>query len=138
MPLYTFVRIDDEAMTTDMFYRMAEAPRVGSQITDDQGITWRRVWTVPNASISNGSQSDPYSASDFKARTDNKKLTMGDMFDMSKEASDKRASKDGVDPIKQKYFKDYKKTRKGMEHSAEKRERFEKVQSDLGISIKGV
>lgn len=136
MPEYAFVRSDDETISCLLFYRMAEVPSVGSEIADDQGIVWRRVFTSPNAAIS--ITSDPYSSRDFKARTDNKNLTLGNLFDMSKEASDKRASKEGKDPIREKYLADYSKARKGYEHSVTKREKFEAKQKEIGIAIKNV
>ena len=39
------------------------------------------------------------------------------MWDRSKELSEIRAAKEGKDPIKEKYFKDYAKKTKGKKHS---------------------
>ena len=43
-------------------------------------------------------------------------MTVGDMWDLSKDMSEKRAKKAGKDPVKEKYFKDYEKKRKGVKH----------------------
>jgi hypothetical protein len=47
---------------------------------------------------------------------------MGDMLDKSQELSQKRADKNGgVDPVKDKFFKDYSAQRKGAKHPDEKK-----------------
>jgi hypothetical protein len=77
--------------------------------------SWKRVFTVPNASID--SQVDPFSSKDFVNKTNNKKGTYGDLLDRSKEMSEKRAQiAGGVDPVKEKYYQDYSKARKGAKH----------------------
>ena len=49
------------------------------------------------------------------------KGSVGDMLDYSKELSEKRAeSNGGVDPVKQKYFKNYEK-KNGVKHVADKK-----------------
>ena len=82
---------------------------------DSEGLKWKRVFTVPNASID--SQIDPYSANEFVRKTENKVGTMGEMMDYSKELSQSRAEKNGgIDPIKEKHYKDYSSKRKGAKH----------------------
>ena len=50
--------------------------------------------------------------------------TMGDVQDFSREMSEKRASMNGgVDPVKQQYYKNYSKERKGAKHPQELKER---------------
>lgn len=131
MPLYTF---ESDGQFQDIFYLMKDVPSVGSQIVDEHGVIWRRVFTCPNTAIS--TVTDPYSTRDFNKSLDGKNVTVGDMWDASKEASDKRAAREGVDPVRAKYLSDYKASRKGQEHSVEKAERFARVQNDLGIAIK--
>jgi hypothetical protein len=49
--------------------------------------------------------------------TGNKKGTMGDLFDQSKELSEARKKiHGGKDPVKQKYWKEWSKKRKGKKH----------------------
>lgn len=82
---------------------------------DSDGLEWKRVFTIPNASID--SQIDPYSSKEFIQKTENKKGTIGDMMDYSKEMSLSRADKNGgIDPVKEKYYKDYSSKRKGAKH----------------------
>jgi hypothetical protein len=70
---------------------------------------------VPNASID--TSVDPYSSKEFIQKTENKKGTYGDMMDYSKELSYERGEKNGgVDPVKEKYFKDYANKRNGAKH----------------------
>ena len=82
---------------------------------DSDGLEWKRVFTAPNMAID--SQIDPYSTKDFVQKTENKKGTVGDMMDYSKELSQERAEKNGgIDPVKEKYYKDYSAKRKGAKH----------------------
>ena len=79
---------------------------------------WKRVYLSPNAHID--SQIDPSSRRQFLESTASKKGTLGDMFDYSRELSDKRAAENGgVDPIKKKYFENYSKQRNGAKHIEE-------------------
>lgn len=84
---------------------------------DEEGIEWKRVWTKPNASID--SSVNPFSENDFLKKTSHyNRVTQGDLMDMSAELSQKRESKEGVDPVKQKFFKDYEK-KVGKKHLAD-------------------
>jgi len=75
----------------------------------EDGVKWLRIYTLPQMSID--TKVDPYSAKDFTKAT-NKKGTIGDMMDLSAELSNKRADKEGTDPVKQKHFQDYEKKNK--------------------------
>jgi hypothetical protein len=84
----------------------------------EEGVEWKRVWTVPQAAID--SNVDVFSERDFMKKTE-KSGTIGDLWDRSKEWSDKRADKIGdKDPIKQKAFKEYSAKRKGKKHEHDK------------------
>jgi len=100
-----------------------EHPETGEQITVWQSIheehvyqvddvIYNRVYTIPQASID--TKVDPYSAKDFREKV--KVQNVGDMWDRSKELSEKRKEKEGRDPVQQQYFKDYSKKRKGVKH----------------------
>lgn len=96
-----------------------EIVTVFQKIDDDHeyskdGLQYGRVFTVPNASI----DSDLSSLSEeaFVRATANKKGTLGDLWDASKEASLKREQIHGRDPVKEKYFKKYSEKRKGSKH----------------------
>ncbi len=131
MPIYLFMT--QEGNVQELFYKMSDAPSVGTEIISEEGVKLKRIFTIPTASV--GTSIDPYSPNDFMTRFENKKVTVGDMFDESAAMSAKRASKDGKDPIKQHYLENYKKDRKGQAHSVEKKEKFLEKQKEFGISI---
>jgi len=84
---------------------------------DENGLQWNRVFTSPNTVVPIGV--NPNSSNDFVNRTkDVKGATIGEMWDLSKELSEKRKKErgDGIDPVQTKYFKDYSKKRKGLKH----------------------
>ena len=69
---------------------------------DPSGLNWTRLFTSPNANFD--TQVDPFSKSDYRKATDNKKGTLGDLMDYSKDLSHQRASKNGgVDPVSEKH-----------------------------------
>lgn len=87
------------------------------------GEEWRRVFTVPHASIS--SSDDPFNSNAFIEKTGKMKGTVGDMMSYSEELSQKRADKHGgQDPVKAKHFKDYERDI-GKKHIADKQTSFE-------------
>lgn len=82
---------------------------------DEAGLEWKRVFTNPQLNCE--SNIDPFSNADFINKTGKMKGTIGDMQDYSREMSEKRASMHGgIDPVKEKYYQDYAKKRKGAEH----------------------
>ena len=83
---------------------------------DKNGLKWERIWSIPNASTD--SQIDG-SKENFMEYTKNKKGTLGDLWDASREASEKRIKKYGKDPVKEKHFKKFKKE-KGIKHGLDK------------------
>tara|TARA_R110002020_G_scaffold158925_4_gene342490 strand:- start:380 stop:715 length:336 start_codon:yes stop_codon:yes gene_type:complete len=99
-----------------------ENPETGEQVSVWQsvheehaykidGVEYSRVYTLPNASID--TRIDPNSISDFREKA---KGTVGDLWDQSAEASEKRAEQHGEDPVKKQFFKDYSAKRKGAKH----------------------
>tara|TARA_Y100001963_G_scaffold157859_1_gene255382 strand:+ start:24 stop:371 length:348 start_codon:yes stop_codon:yes gene_type:complete len=112
MPVYQF-RHPEHPIMIEVVQSMKE----DHIFIDDEGTEWVRVWGVPNAAID--SQVDPFDSKAFVESTRNSKGTMGDLWDQAKEASEKRKDKLGYDPIKQKYFKNYSKSRNGMKHRDE-------------------
>lgn len=80
---------------------------------DQDGVKWNRVFLSCNASID--TRVDPFSEKDFIKAT-NKKGTFGDLMDRSAEMSETRKNKEGVDPVQEKYYKDYSKKRNGKIH----------------------
>jgi len=107
-----------------------EHPKSGKQVevvqgindehsyTDKKGLKWNRVFTPPNVSVD--SKINEFSEKEFVEKTRTKKGTVGDLLDRSKELSEKRAQKNGgVDPLKNKFFKEYSKKRRGKKHEAD-------------------
>lgn len=86
----------------------------------EDGKVFERVFTVPNASID--SEVDPFSVQQFTDKTKSMKGTMGDMWDYSKELSEKRKQiNGGEDPIRKKAEKEYSEKRKGMKYQEKAR-----------------
>lgn len=75
---------------------------------------WNRIFTIPQASID--TKQDPFDSNQYVRQTGSKKGTYGDLLNHSKELSKKREQIAGKDPIKEKYYSDYSKNRKGAKH----------------------
>lgn len=86
------------------------------------GIKWNRVWSNPQ--LNTKGSVDPFDEKKFVEKTGNMKGTIGDMFDYSAEMSERRASKAGKDPVKEKLFKDYEKET-GKKHLMDRPTKFE-------------
>ena len=82
---------------------------------DKEGVKWQRVWQTPNTMID--SDIDPFSQEQWNNKTKDGKGSVGDLWDRSRELSEKRKKVLGHDPIKDKYFRDYSKKRRGLKHS---------------------
>ena len=100
-----------------------EHPETGEQITvlqsvheaheyEVDGVSYNRVYTIPHASID--TKIDPFSQKEFRDKA--KASTIGDLWEQSAEASEKRVEKMGHDPVKEKYFEDYSKNNNGAKH----------------------
>lgn len=85
------------------------------QYTDPKGVKWNRLFTSPQIS-SQDKLSVNSTEQDFARVTSSQKGSMGDLFDRSKELSEKREKVYGKDPIKNKHFKDWSKKRGGKKH----------------------
>lgn len=101
---------------------------------DSEGLKYERIYTTPCMSID--SKIDAFSSSDFVEKTRNKKGTIGDLWDASKELSEKRAAL-ANDPVKDKFYKDYAKQH-GVKHAEqikkEKKDAAKEKLKKLGIS----
>ncbi len=107
MPIYQFSH-PRNLTVIDVIQSMKE-PHV---YIDEEGVEWDRVWTSPNASID--TQNDG-SKEGFMKYTKNKKGgTVGELWDASREASEKRKKEYGQDNVQQKFEKNYSKKRNGM------------------------
>jgi len=106
MPVYAFIHPETEE-EIELVQKMDE-PHV---YVDETGVEWKRKWESPNAQID--SDIDPFDAKAFSRKTHDKKGTMGELFDQSKELSEKRKQKLGYDPVKEKHLKKYSEERRG-------------------------
>ena len=103
------------------------------EYVDSQGVKWDRVFTSPNAAVDGNI--NPFSPADFVNKTRDKHDSVGDLWDRSREASDKRAEKIGIDPVKEKYYKEWGKKRKGRRHPAVADREIKKSLKKLGVSV---
>tara|TARA_R100001443_G_scaffold16503_1_gene26556 strand:- start:379 stop:762 length:384 start_codon:yes stop_codon:yes gene_type:complete len=118
MPIYVYKHPEREEYE-EVFQGMND-----EHVYEKDGVTWDRVFLAPNASVD--ANIDPFSNQQFIDSTYNKKGTYGDMMDYSSELSEKRAAANGgIDPVKQKYFKNYSEKRNGAKHMAEMKKTYE-------------
>jgi len=77
----------------------------------ENGIKWERVFTPPQLNTEGTLKAD-CTEKQFSEFTKNKKGTIGDLWDRSKELSEKRKKIYGKDSVKEKYKKNWSKKRK--------------------------
>lgn len=102
MPIYSFKHPEKEEFI-EVYQKMDEE----HVYFDKDGLEWKRVFSIPN--IGSNTKTDPFSQNDFIKNTDKKGITLGEMWDASAEASEKRAEKEGKDPLKTKAQEEYRK-----------------------------
>lgn len=103
---------------------------------DEKGTVWKRVFEAPQLAMAGLKPVDPYSEKAFVNKTGQMKGTLGDLWDASRELSERRAEKDGVDGVKQKFFDQYAKQHKGRRHMNEKAEKHKTAIKDLNTKLK--
>ena len=90
---------------------------------DDNGLEWKRIWTLPCMNID--SVINPLSSQEFINKTKNKSGNVGDLFDLSRELSEKREKIQGKDMVKESYYKKHFKEKRKL-HPAQKKELLKK------------
>lgn len=108
MGIYIFENIKT-GETKEVFQNMLD-----EHTYSENGVKWNRVFFVPQASID--ARWDIDSPQDFSNKVASKRGKIGDVWDRSKELSEKRASRDGVDPVKEKYKQEWSKKRNGRKY----------------------
>jgi len=88
------------------------------EYTED-GLKWNRVYTSPQINTQDKLNVNS-TEKDFVQVTSKQKGNLGDLFDRSKELSEKREKIYGKDPVKEKYFKNWSKKRKGKKHPSDR------------------
>lgn len=117
MPLYTFQSSDGELLHVTMDTKQ---PSDAYHAQKKNGKTFKRVYETPRISIDSRVG---VSRSEFERATTNKKgLTVGQMEELSKEMSERRAEKEGVDIVKEKYYETYEKDTGTKHQSVVKRQ----------------
>jgi hypothetical protein len=98
------------------------------------GDGWKRIYTAPNVAID--TRINAFSPKEFAQKTKNKKGTIGDLLDRSRELSAARGGEKN-DPVLKKYYKNYEKE-KGIKHANEilsnKKEKIKQNLKKRGIS----
>jgi len=107
MPYYTY-KNPKTSETKDIYQSMRE-----DHVYSEGGQAWVRVFESPQMSVD--TNINPDSKADFMRATQ-KRMTMGDMWDVSADLSAKRAEKYGSDPVKDTAVEKYKKKCKKNKH----------------------
>ena len=114
MPMYPFENPETNEVK-EVFFHMNDE----KEYVDSNGLEWKRVFMSPQ--LNTEASIDPWSNDDFVNKTSNTKGNVGDLLDRSAELSAQRAERHGgVDPVKQKFFENYSKERKGAKHPDDK------------------
>jgi len=110
MPLYLFKHPKADSFV-EIFFGMEDT----KEYIDSDGVKWIRQYTSPQ--LKTEASIDPWSNNDFINKTQDSHGSIGDLMDRSKELSERRAQENGgIDPVKEKYYKDYSKSRNGALH----------------------
>jgi len=126
MPIYTYKHPE-----TGEYIEVVQTMSEEHVYTDESGVEWKRVFTIPHATID--TKDDAWSHNQFVEKTGKMRGTVGDVLDYSAELSAKRAEANGgEDPIKRKAFDDYKK-QTGKKHLSDRKKTIEtsRVKIDL-------
>ena len=110
MPEYLYQHPDTEEVKS-----IIQSIHDKHEYIDNNGTKWNRVYTVPQMGIDTKMDASTDSKG-FSEKTKNKRGSLGDLFDQSKELSEARKKMYGKDPVKKKYWDDWSKKRKGKKH----------------------
>lgn len=140
MPVYEFIKIGTEnsekPIITEVYIPITgDVNTYNGEDGSETGV-WKRYWNhIPY--LAQATKIDPYSKDSFIKATE-KRMTFGEMIDLSKEMSNERASKDGRDEVREKMYKNYEKQH-GVKHyeqvQKEKKEQAKKNLEKFGIEI---
>ena len=112
MPIYQFKNPETEEVI-----EVIQSMKDRHVHVDKDGLEWERVFCIPNSSIDTKMDG---SLEGFMRKTQNKSGTLGDLEDMSREASEIRKKEQGQDKVQKKHFKAYSEKRHGMKHQKDK------------------
>jgi len=101
MPLYDFQANDGEVLSVIMDTKQP-LEAYHEQVVN--GKVYKRIYHIPNMSV----DSRPgVQIKDFERATSNKKLTVGQMQEISRDMHLKRVEKEGQDTVKETWYKEY-------------------------------
>ena len=121
MPTYSYTN-DKTGETLEMHQGMNDEHR----FFGENGEEWRRVFYPPNAAIDSLSNCNPFDTRSHVDKTGRMKGNLGDLFNVSKEMSERRQDKiGGEDPVKRQFFKDYQKKNNGAKHFNDRPDKIE-------------
>ena len=124
MPLYLYENKETEEVR-EVFQGMNDTHEYDGEDGSEKSL-WRRVYVNPGLSFD--TSMDAFDSKSFINSTVNKNDTYGDLQNRAAEASEIRAQKNGgKDPVKEKYYEDYKKKTNGKIHPTEQKEKFKKA-----------
>lgn len=99
---------------------------------DENGLKWNREFTIPTASID--TKWDAENPRDFVEKSGRKKGTLGEIFDKSKELSEKREKQRGTDPIQNTFFDKYK-DKTGKDHPDLRKKKVKELTKEVMIKL---
>lgn len=82
---------------------------------DSNGVKWNRIFTIPELNV-NDRLNEYSTEKEFSSYTKKRKGTIGDLWDKSRELSEKREKIFGKDPVKETYKKNWSKKRKNRRY----------------------
>ena len=105
MPIYIY-----QNPKTSEIIEIRQAINDKHEYIDIEGLKWNRIFTPPELNID--SLNPLASEKEFLQYTKNKKGTIGDLWDKSRELSEKREKVYGKDPVKSAFEKQWSSKRK--------------------------
>lgn len=102
MPVYIFKK-PGENKYVEVFQKMKDP----HTYEDESGKKWERVFTSPNANSNTQLVNANTTAEGFINKTKEKNYSLGDMWDLSRDLSEKRKNVAGIDHVKEKAKKNY-------------------------------
>ncbi len=133
MPLFEYQAPDGEILSLILD---AKQPAEAYRVQKANGKIYKRIYTAPTMGVN--TQARDARSDDYRRITENKNLTVGQMTDISKELSEKRAEKEGVDQVKEQFYKSYEKNI-GVKHKdqikKEKRAKAEASLKKFGVKV---
>ena len=110
MPVYIYEHPESKQRV-----ELVQSIHEAHEYIDSDGVRWNRIFTLPELNISDRLD-ESSNSKDFSSYVGKRKGTIGDLWDKSKELSEKREKIFGKDPIKENYKKNWSKKRKNRRY----------------------